>query len=157
MIKQELFVLRNSLTVPAPTHKTKVFEPAPVDDKETKKPASPVSPPPQSASYSERTAVPRVKPPVPPPKRTPVPPPKSAPVPPPKSRSGPPPKRTTPPPEMEPPKILYIGDSISANVDIGALKLATQAEITRVKAYSSVHDTVSIFQLRIRARTSKEI
>ena len=43
-------------------------------------------------------------------------------------------------PEQE---ILYIGDSISANVDIGALQVATQSQFVTAKAYSSVHDTVS--------------
>lgn len=40
-------------------------------------------------------------------------------------------------------EILYIGDSISANVDIGALEVATQSQFVTAKAYSSVHDTVS--------------
>ena len=40
-------------------------------------------------------------------------------------------------------KILCIGDSISANVDIGALEVATQRQFVKAKAYSSKHDTVS--------------
>jgi hypothetical protein len=39
--------------------------------------------------------------------------------------------------------ILYIGDSISANVDISMLEAATQAKFVTAKAYSSTHDTVS--------------
>ena len=39
--------------------------------------------------------------------------------------------------------ILYIGDSISANVDISMLEAATKAKFVTAKAYSSTHDTVS--------------
>ena len=38
--------------------------------------------------------------------------------------------------------ILFIGDSISANINIDALESATQRTIIRAKAYSSIHDTV---------------
>ena len=48
---------------------------------------------------------------------------------------------TNPPQTEASPKILYIGDSISANVDFNTLEIATQAEIVAAKAYSSVHDT----------------
>ena len=41
------------------------------------------------------------------------------------------------------PKVLFIGDSISANVDIRLLAHATEAEFHHVKAYSSIKDTVS--------------
>ena len=40
-------------------------------------------------------------------------------------------------------RILFIGDSISSNINIKALEVATRAKITTAKAYSSVHDTVS--------------
>ena len=39
-------------------------------------------------------------------------------------------------------KTLYIGDSISSNVNIEALETATQSQFCTAKAYSSVHDTV---------------
>ena len=38
---------------------------------------------------------------------------------------------------------MYIGDSISSNVDFGALGVTTQSEFVKVKAYSSVFDKVS--------------
>ena len=41
------------------------------------------------------------------------------------------------------PKILLIGDSISANINIGHLAHATNAEFIQVRAYSSVNETVS--------------
>ena len=41
------------------------------------------------------------------------------------------------------PKILWIGDSISSNVDMNALSIATQATFVTAKAYSSAHNTVS--------------
>ena len=41
------------------------------------------------------------------------------------------------------PKVLFIGDSISANIDIRLLAHATEVEFYRVKAYSSIKDTVS--------------
>ena len=40
-------------------------------------------------------------------------------------------------------QILFIGDSISANIDIGLLAHNTKAEFIPVRAYSSVKDTVS--------------
>ena len=45
-------------------------------------------------------------------------------------------------PEREP-KILFIGDSISANIDIAAIENATRSTVVTAKAYSSVHDNVS--------------
>ena len=48
------------------------------------------------------------------------------------------------PPAQKPAEdILYIGDSISANVDISMLESATQMKFVTAKAYSSVKDTVS--------------
>ena len=60
----------------------------------------------------------------------------------------------TPPPEFVPdttPQVkessesqfLYIGDSISENINIKALEVATQSDFVTAKAYSSVEDTVS--------------
>ena len=41
------------------------------------------------------------------------------------------------------PKVLFIGDSISANVDIRLLSHANKAQFHQVKAYSSAMDTDS--------------
>ena len=41
------------------------------------------------------------------------------------------------------PKILLIGDSISANIDIGHLAHATNAKFSQERAYSSVNETAS--------------
>ena len=41
------------------------------------------------------------------------------------------------------PKVLFIGDSISANIDIRLLAHATEVQFHCVKAYSSIKDTVS--------------
>ena len=41
------------------------------------------------------------------------------------------------------PKILFIGDSISANIDIKMLAHATEAEIQQVRAYSSIKESFS--------------
>ena len=52
---------------------------------------------------------------------------------------------TKPPNYVQPktsPKILYIGDSISANVNMKALQKATEKKIVMAKAYTSVHDTI---------------
>ena len=40
-------------------------------------------------------------------------------------------------------KTLFVGDSISGNVDIGALENATQSKFVTARAYSSVYDTVT--------------
>ena len=58
------------------------------------------------------------------------------------------PPNSAPPPNPSPQtqqheQILYIGDSISANVDMSALEVATQAKFVAAKAYSAVNDTVS--------------
>ena len=54
------------------------------------------------------------------------------------------PPRVPPPMKRKPPpRILYIGDSISATADIRSLEVATQAKFVTAKAYSAVHDTVS--------------
>ena len=39
-------------------------------------------------------------------------------------------------------KTLFIGDSVSANVDISLLEKTTQTKFVTAKAYSSIHDTV---------------
>ena len=87
-----------------------------------------------------------------PPSESSVPLPRSAPSAPTRLPAAPPeapPKRTsspsivTKPTQTEPLKMLYIGDSISSNVDIGALELATQTKFFKTKAYSSIHDTES--------------
>ena len=36
------------------------------------------------------------------------------------------------------PKIMFIGDSISANIDIKMIAHATEADIKQVRAYSSI-------------------
>ena len=64
------------------------------------------------------------------------------------SSSGPPPPRTPAGnsscnTQNPPPKILYIGDSISASVNLESLEVATQAQFVTAKAYSSVYDTES--------------
>ena len=46
-------------------------------------------------------------------------------------------------PEQRRPKTLYIGDSISANINFNAIKKGINSEIVTAKAYSSVNDTVS--------------
>ena len=46
-------------------------------------------------------------------------------------------------PESSSRKILYVGDSISSNVDLDTLQEATNAEFVTAKAYSAVHDEVS--------------
>ena len=60
--------------------------------------------------------------------------------PPPKESSTPPPKRAQ---KETKSKTLYIGDSISSNVRIDTLEMATKTEITTAKAYSAIYDTVS--------------
>ena len=47
------------------------------------------------------------------------------------------------PGQVDSPKILYIGDSISSNVNISALENATQSEFVKAKAYSSIYNTES--------------
>ena len=66
------------------------------------------------------------------------------PPPPPPSRAAPtpPPPSTTPHQRQEKSKILFVGDSISRNVDISTLEDATQSKIVTARAYSAVHDTV---------------
>ena len=56
---------------------------------------------------------------------------------------APPPPRATIPPQDESTKILYIGDSISHNVNMDALEAASEAQFVKAKAYSSDHDTVA--------------
>ena len=75
----------------------------------------------------------------------------SRPASPPKSSSvASPVKVTNPVPRVAAPvqqqpteNILYIGDSISANVDISMLQSATQTKVVIARAYSSINDTVS--------------
>ena len=45
--------------------------------------------------------------------------------------------------QPETPSVLFIGDSISANIDLDLLARATKAEFCQAKAYSSVKDTLS--------------
>ena len=45
------------------------------------------------------------------------------------------------PREQQKKKTLFIGDSISKNVDIDVLEAATQSEFVTARAYSSIHDT----------------
>ena len=40
-------------------------------------------------------------------------------------------------------KTLYVGDSVSANVNFDALEKGMKTKIISAKAYSSIHDTVS--------------
>ena len=47
------------------------------------------------------------------------------------------------PQEVSKPKTLYIGDSISSNVNIDALEKATKTQFITAKAYSSTYDTVT--------------
>ena len=129
ILKQELFVIRNNqannppkpaATLPSSTGENGISSPLP--------PPPPAGPPAQL-------------PPVPAPRRTPTAPTGGSWAPP-SVRNAPAPK-VTKPVQSEPPKMLYIGDSISANVDIGALEVATQAEFVKAKAYSSIEDRVS--------------
>ena len=46
--------------------------------------------------------------------------------------------------EIEKSKILLIGDSISSNIDIDVLENATKRKFVTAKAYSAVHDIVSM-------------
>ena len=110
ILEQELFLIRNNQASnqpkPAATSPSSTGENAQPQLVSSSLPAPPAGPPAQG-------------PPVPPPRRTP-------PAPTGVSRA-PPPVRHIPAPKVakrvhtEPPKMLYIGDSISANVDIGAL------------------------------------
>ena len=52
-------------------------------------------------------------------------------------------KEPTPQVASPEPKILFIGDSISANVNLSSLSTATQSKFVTARAYSTVHDTVS--------------
>ena len=45
--------------------------------------------------------------------------------------------------QPETPSVLFIGDSISANIDLNLLAHATKAEFCQARAYSSIKDTVS--------------
>ena len=45
--------------------------------------------------------------------------------------------------QPETPSVLFIGDSISANIDLDLLARATKAEFCQAKAYSSVKATLS--------------
>lgn len=49
---------------------------------------------------------------------------------------------STPAAEPTERKTLLVGDSISANVNLGALEIATQSTFTTARAYSTIHDTV---------------
>ena len=66
---------------------------------------------------------------------------------PPKRHQSPPPQRRHPdPPQPEfqaEPKILFIGDSISASANIKVVEEATRAKVVTSKAYSAIHDEVT--------------
>ena len=48
-----------------------------------------------------------------------------------------------PNPQQTTPSVLFIGDSISANIDVKLLAHSTKTEFKQVRAYSSIHDTIS--------------
>ena len=146
-IQQELFLIRNNLATASSKPQTKCPDSA-SQLKETKKqdaPAAanngPAAPPRSYAKVSKPSASPRLQPTgkssgtssiASKPHWSSKASPKSSPVP-----------HRGPPQQNESPKILYIGDSISANVDIANLEFATQAEFITAKAYSSTHETES--------------
>ena len=131
-IKQELFLIRNNtidsrrpeVLFPHSTHQSKPKEPGPATSR--------YSPPPCQQSPS---------PPPPPRQQSPSPPQ----VAPPRSSHTSTPVRaqmSRPSQKDEPIKTLYIGDSISSNVNHEALEAATESKFITAKAYSSVHDNV---------------
>ena len=136
-VKQELFVVRNNqaelLKKAKQSEVPPTFEKASSRSECLPKEGIAAPPPPSSQSTSP-----------PPPSQSTTPPPTSSPhctasVPPAPSA----PRVPQPPKEKPNSGILYIGDSISSNVDFGALGVATQSEFVKVKAYSSVFDKVS--------------
>ena len=50
---------------------------------------------------------------------------------------------SNPNPQQKTPSVLFIGDSISANIDVKLLAHSTKTEFKQVRAYSSIHDTIS--------------
>ena len=50
---------------------------------------------------------------------------------------------SNPNPQQKTPSVLFIGDSISANIDVKRLTCATKTEFKQVRAYSSINDTIS--------------
>ena len=118
-VKQELFLIRNKqaelaslVYKPMGTEAKPNVEPT----KPTSKPTLPPTPPPPAPSSSSSSRPPTPLPPVAP--------------------------RATAPRRSEKKKILFIGDSISGNVDMKALENSTQSKFVTAKAYSSIYDTV---------------
>ena len=156
-MKQELFLIRNKQVELASTEK-KEAEKKEAEKKEAQKIEAQKKE--VEKKETEAKQAPKPKPLPPSIKKTKVPAsvffatPSLTPIPQPSPRSAssaakppPPPKNyprvPTPPKQRAPEMILYIGDSISANVNIAALEIATQAQFVPVKAYCSVYDTVS--------------
>ena len=127
-IKQELFILRQ---------KENCSQKEQIPNFQTTQPShEKPSPPPSSAAQPPQ--------PPPPTRSSPAPPPPKPKTSSPKGQSHKSmPKTNLPSVKVSTPLILLIGDSISANVDIGALSNATQAKIITAKAYSSARDTES--------------
>ena len=143
-LQQELFLIRNSLSISsskAPELKETTSAPPSGSASHAKpqwspKPSSTSSPVQLNPRPSSSTSTPS------------RPSSKGGPATRPTTRPPPPPakaaRRVSTPLKTEcPSKILYIGDSISANVNIKSLEVATQSQLVTAKAYSSVNDTVS--------------
>jgi hypothetical protein len=72
------------------------------------------------------------------------------------SKSAQPTKIILPSQKPADPKLLFIGDSISSNIDMSPVSYATKTKIVTTRAYSSVHDTVSnVAKTAARFRKSK--
>jgi hypothetical protein len=146
IIKQEMFLIRDDIATFTSKQQTRCSEHVPVV-KEKQKAAIPSSLHVNNGHPTTPTAPPSVPS---------VPPPRSVPPAPTSDPAAPPPKRTsfspkiTKPNQTESPKMQYIGDSISANVDIGALEGATQANFVKAKANSSIHDTILTLQNKLQ-------
>ena len=124
-MKQELFVLRNYID------NSRKIETQESSSRGLKVPPSnPLGPPrtPSAAAPSppQRSATSRSPPPASPCVSTPI-----------------PVTTQSVPTTIKPKKTLYIGDSISANVDFDKLEEAIQSEFVKAKAYTSVHDTTA--------------
>ena len=133
IIKQEMFVIRNNqATSGSKPPEARYPEPVP-DVHQPQNTDEPVNLPENTASGPPASGPGSASP---PPTRGPK-------TPPPRKAQSPPKVTKSAHADAEAPKILYIGDSISANVDVGAIEVATQAKVIKAKAYSSIHDTVS--------------
>jgi hypothetical protein len=114
ILKQEMFLIRNN----QPKPEVKQAKRAPEDN-----------------DNSSSIPAPSVGPPVPPPRTVP-----SA------ATSGswaPPPVRITPAPSAtKPEQILVVGDSISGNLHLKTIEIATKAKVKAVKAYCSVYENI---------------